>query len=276
MKVCFRRVGCVSPIGLGTWGIGGGFWAADSSRDSMWIEAIKYAVEKGLRVIDTAEMYGGGHTEELVGQAIKKFPRDEVFIVTKVWPTHAGFYDVIKSAEASVKRLGTYIDLYLLHWPSDTAPICETIKAFETLVDMGLVRHFGVSNFTLKQLQEAETCVKKYEVAAVQNRYSLYYRRDEIDLIPYVLSNGMMYMAYTPLEKGALAKDRRLIEIGKKYNATPVQVSLAWYVKKGVVPIPKAERKDHIDEIAGAFRVNLSEEDFTYISTTLTSSGGVF
>jgi diketogulonate reductase-like aldo/keto reductase len=266
VKRCFRRVGCVPAIGLGTWGIGGGFWTADTSRDGEWVEAVRYAVGRGLKLIDTAEMYGGGHSEELVGRAIKGLPREELFVVTKVWPSHARYEEVLKAAERSAARLGTYIDLYLLHWPSDSVPICETIRAFEALVDGGLVRFFGVSNFSLQQLQEAEACAKKYEVAAVQNHYSLYNRRDEADVLPYALANGIMYMAYTPLEKGAVARDRRLAEIGRKYGATPAQVALAWYVKRGVVPIPKAERKEHIDEIAGAFGLELSEEDFAEIA----------
>ena len=265
-RSCFKRVGCVPSIGLGTWGIGGGFWSPDSSRDEEWTAAIEYAVEKGLRLIDTAEMYGGGHAEELVGRAIKRYKRDELFIVTKVWPTNARYEDVLKSAQASSARLGTNIDLYLLHWPSDAVPICETVRAFETLVDRGIIRHFGVSNFSLRQIQEAEACAKKYELAAVENRYSLYNRRDEADVIPYALSNGIMYIAYTPLEKGALAKDPLLAEIAKRYGATPIQIALAWYVKRGVVPIPKAGRREHIDEIAGALHVELSDEDFVKIS----------
>lgn len=266
-KSCFKRVGCVPAIGLGTWGVGGGFWNADTSRDAEWIDAIKYAIERGIKLIDTAEMYGGGHAEELVGRAIRGFARDELFIITKVWPSHARYDDVIKSAEASASRLGTYIDLYLLHWPSDTVPICETIKAFEALVDRGVIRYFGVSNFSLSQLQEAEACAKKYEVAAVQNHFSLYNRRDEMDVIPYAQANGIMYVAYTPLEKGALARDLLLAEIGRKYGATAIQVALAWYVKRGVVPIPKAERRSHIDEIAGALGIELSDEDFARISS---------
>lgn len=265
-RVCFRRVGCVSAVGLGTWGIGGGFWVSDRSRDREWIDALRYAIERGITLIDTAEMYGGGHTEELVGLAIKGFPRDELFIVSKVWPSHARFEDVLKSAKQSMARLGTYIDLYLLHWPSEIVPICETIRAFETLVDRGLIKFFGVSNFSLRQIKEAESCTKKYELAAVQNRYSLYYRSDDANVIPYVLSNGIMYMAYTPLEKGAIARDRRLMEIGTRYRASAVQIALAWYVKRGVVPIPKAERKEHIDEIVRSLEIELSEEDFLEIT----------
>ncbi|ACB40553.1 aldo/keto reductase [Pyrobaculum neutrophilum] len=260
-RACFRLVGCIPAVGLGTWGIGGGYWAPDRSRDAEWVDALRYAVERGISLIDTAEMYGGGHAEELVGLAIRGFPREELFLVSKVWPSHARYEDVLKSAERSAARLGTYIDLYLLHWPSDV-PICETVRAFEALVDRGLIRFFGVSNFTLDQIKEAEACAKRYELAAVQNRYSLYYRRDEADVVPYALANGIMYMAYTPLEKGALARDRRLAEVGRRYGATATQIALAWYVKRGVVPIPKAEKRAHIDEIAGSLEVELREEDF--------------
>ncbi|AET32846.1 aldo/keto reductase [Pyrobaculum ferrireducens] len=268
-KTCYRRVGCVPAIGLGTWGIGGGYWSADTSRDPQWIEAIKYAVERGLRLIDTAEMYGAGHAEELVGAALRGYPRDEVFIVTKVWPSHARHDDVIKAAQASAARLGTHIDLYLLHWPSDAVPICETVRAFEELVDRGVIRHFGVSNFTLVQLRQAEACAKKYELAAVENHYSLYNRRDDDDLIPYAKASGIMYIAYTPLEKGAVARDPLLAEVGRRYGATPVQTALAWYIKHGVVPIPKAERREHIDEIAGAYAVELSDDDYANIAAQI-------
>jgi diketogulonate reductase-like aldo/keto reductase len=265
-KACFRRAGCVPAVGLGTWGIGGGFWTPDRSRDAEWVEAIRHAIGRGIKLIDTAEMYGGGHAEELVGAAIRGFPREELFIVTKVWPTHAGYDDVIRAARRSSSRLGTRIDLYLLHAPSSAAPVCETIRAFEALVDAGVIRHFGVSNFSLGELLEAEACAKKYELAAVQNYFSLYHRHDELDVIPYALSNGIVYIAYTPLERGAIARDARLAEVGRKYGATAVQVALAWYVRRGVVPIPKAERREHIDEIAGALALELSGEDFEAIA----------
>ena len=137
----------ISELAFGTWIMGGGFWTSDYSNDERDIKAIRKALELGITAIDTAEMYGNGHAEELVGTAIKEFKRDDLFIITKVWPNHAKYEDVIKSALASSKRLGTYIDLYLLHWPSD-APLCETIKAFEDLTDKGVIKYFGLTDFS--------------------------------------------------------------------------------------------------------------------------------
>jgi len=264
---CFKHVGCVSALGMGTWGIGGGYWTPDYSKDSEWIRVLRLGIELGMTLIDTAEMYGGGHSEEIVGRAIKGFNRDEVFIVTKVWPTNASYDNVIKSANASMKRLGTYIDLYLLHWPSDVVPICETIKAFEKLVDDGVIRFYGLSNFSVRGIEEARNCNKKYDVVAVENHYSLLHRDDEEDVIPYVQREGLLYLAYTPLEHGALAKDPFLAEIGKKYGKTAAQVALNWLISvDNVVPIPKAERVEHVKENAGAMGWRLSRDDWLAIS----------
>jgi len=158
---CYNKIGCVSSLGMGTWGIGGGYWSPDYSMDKEWVEALRTGIQLGMTLIDTAEMYGGGHAEEIVGAAIKGFKREDLFIVSKVWPTNAAYENVLRSATASSKRLGTYIDLYLLHWPSDIAPVCETIRAFEKLVDSGVIRFYGLSNFSLKGIEEARTCAKK-------------------------------------------------------------------------------------------------------------------
>ncbi len=266
-KKCFRNIGCVSSLGMGTWDIGGGFWTPDYSRDKESIKALKKGLELGLTLIDTAEMYGGGHSEELVGLAIRGFPRDNVFVVTKVWPTNASYDSVLRSARASMNRLGTYIDLYLLHWPSENVPICETIKAFEKLVDNGVIRFYGVSNFNVNQIEEARYCSKKYDVVAVQNRFSLFYRNDERDVIPYAKREGLLYMAYTPIEKGVVAREEFLKRIGEKYGKTPVQVALNWLISiDPVVPIPKASKIHHIEENAGALGWRLSREDWEAIS----------
>ncbi|WP_069808408.1 aldo/keto reductase [Vulcanisaeta thermophila] len=256
----------VSVIGMGTWGIGGGYWTPDYSNDNGWVEALRKGVELGMTLIDTAEMYGGGHAEELVGRAIRGFPRDELFIVTKVWPNHARYDDVIRSARASSQRLGTYIDLYLLHWPSSEVPICETMRAMERLVDDGVIRFFGLSNFDVNGIEEARKCLSKYDIVAVENRYSLLHRVDESSVIPYVQRNGMLYLAYTPLEKGAFSNNEFLKRIGAKYGKTPIQVVLNWYINiDNLVPIPKAGRVDHVIENAGAMGWRLSREDFEEI-----------
>ncbi len=198
--------GKVSVIGMGTWGMGGGFWSPDYSNDEGWVKTLRSGIELGMTLIDTAEMYGGGHAEELVGKAIRGgFSREELFIVTKVWPNHARYDDVIRSAKASRERLGTYIDLYLLHWPANDVPVCETMKAFEKLIDDGVVRFVGLSNFDVEGIERARQCFSKYDIAAVENRYSLLHRVDEASVIPYVQRNGLLYLAYTPLEKGEFA-----------------------------------------------------------------------
>ncbi|MBB5253655.1 aldo/keto reductase [Sulfurisphaera ohwakuensis] len=255
----------ISPLALGTWGMGGGYWSADYSNDENDIKAIVKAIELGITAIDTAEMYGNGHAEELVGKAIKNFKREELFIITKVWPNHAKYEDVIKSAIASSKRLGTYIDLYFLHWPSNV-PICETIKAFEDLVDKGVIRYFGLSNFKWKEIEKASECVKKYEIVAVENHYSLWDRGDE-ETLEYANKKGLLYLAYTPIEKGRIKNDKFLSEIAKKYNKTPIQVALNWYIKiPSLVPIVKSSNISHIEENVGALGWELSDEDWKKIN----------
>ncbi|MCG2865181.1 MAG: aldo/keto reductase [Vulcanisaeta sp.] len=259
--------GKVSAIGMGTWGIGGGYWSPDYSGDDEWVRVLREGIGLGMTLIDTAEMYGGGHTEEIVGRSIKGFPREELFIVSKVWPNHARYDDVLRSARASANRLGTYIDLYLLHWPAPDVPICETMRAMERLVDDGVIRFFGLSNFDVNGIEEARSCLSKYDVAAVENRYSLLHRVDESSVIPYVQRNGMLYLAYTPIEKGAFSNNEFLMGIGKKYGKTAIQVVLNWYVGiDNLVPIPKAGRVEHVRENAGAMGWRLSRDDWELIS----------
>lgn len=264
----FRIMGeKVSCVGMGTWGMGGGFMSPDRSMDREWIAALRKGLELGMTLIDTAEAYGGGHAEELVGEAVRGFPRDEVFIVSKVWPTHARREDVKKAARGSVRRLGTYIDLYLLHWPAEGVPICETMRAMEGLVEEGLVRHIGLSNFGVGGIEEARACLSRVDIAAVQNRHSLMYRAYERDVIPYCEREGMMFMSYTPLEKGRLARDSFLAEVGRRYGRTAAQVALNWLiVLEPVVAIPKAARIEHLEENAGAMGWRLEREDWELIS----------
>jgi diketogulonate reductase-like aldo/keto reductase len=261
----FKKLGrSVSSLGLGTWRMG-----EDRFMDDVSIAALKRGVELGATMIDTAEMYANGRAEELVGRAIKGFDRDELFIVTKVWPTNASYDGVLKAAKRSSDRLGTFIDLYLLHWPS-SFPICETMRAMEELVKKGLVRHIGLSNFNVKGVEEARACLKNTDIAAIQNRFSPTYRRDYTDVIPYAQREGMLYMAYTPIEKGALSGNRLLRRIGEKYGKTPIQVALNWLICiEPVVPIPKASRIEHVEENVGSLGWRLSSGDFAEILGSL-------
>lgn len=262
------KIGAEVPvIGLGTWGIGGGFWEPDYSRDEEWVDALRYGLSLGATLIDTAEMYGGGHAEELVGRAIKGFDRESVFIVSKVWHTHARRDEVLKAAESIVGRLGTHMDLYLIHWPPEGVDLCETMRGLEDAVARGYARFIGVSNFSVELIEEARSCLSREDVAAVENKFSLLDRRDENSVVPYAEREGMLYLAYTPLEKGQLARDAFLASIGSKYGKTAAQVALNWLIRfKPVVPIPKASDKRHVEENVGAAGWRLSDEDWRLIS----------
>ncbi|MEM3922540.1 MAG: aldo/keto reductase, partial [Nitrososphaerota archaeon] len=229
--------------------------------------------------IDTAEMYGGGHAEELVGEAIRVFKRDEVFIASKVWHTNLKYDDVLRACERSLKRLQTsHIDLYYIHWPSDVIPLSETMRAMERLYRDGKIRYIGVSNFSIAQVEEARSYLSAADVVAIQAEYSLYNRKIEGDLMQYCLKNGMTLVAYSPLARGALIADlskpmeRRvqlLLELAEKYSKTPIQVALNWVIwRDQVIAIPKASRKEHVEENVGAAGWKLAKEDYDLISRT--------
>lgn len=256
----FAKLGVSVPsLGLGTYGI-------DRASEETSVAALRRGIEIGARLIDTAESYANGYSEEIVGRAIKAFKRDGLFIVTKVSPTHAHRDDVLKAALASSERLGTYIDLYLLHWPASGVPVCETMRAMEELVKTGKVKHIGLSNFDVEGIEEARDCLRSADIAAIQNRFSLMQRKDYSEMIPYAQKEGMMYMAYTPIDKGAISEHELVKKIGMKYGKTAIQVALNWLICiEPVVPIPKASRLEHVEENGGAVGWRLSQEDFREI-----------
>ncbi|QKR00128.1 aldo/keto reductase [Metallosphaera tengchongensis] len=262
MQICDKKV---SKIGFGTWKIGGGYWSSDSTRDQYWVDLLKYVVEKGINAFDTAEMYGGGHTEELVGRALKDYDQEEVFVITKVWNNHLSYDDVLKSAKASLRRLGLkYIDLYLIHWPSPSVPLRETIRAMEKLVDEGVVRCIGVSNFNVTLVQEAMESTSKYQIMADEIEYSYVKRDPEEELLPYLEKNNINAIAYSPLGRGEITKVKPLLEISSKYKVSTIQVGLN-YVSRRALPIPKASTKSHVDDIAGALKWDLTDEDYKFL-----------
>jgi diketogulonate reductase-like aldo/keto reductase len=269
----------VAAIGLGTWNMGGRE-SPDYRDDERLIEAIRYAVELGMNHIDTAEMYAAGHAEELVGEAIKQFSRDEVFIATKVWPSNLRYEDVIRSCRRSLERLQLkYVDLYMVHWPNPRIPLQETMKAMEKLVKDGLVRYIGVSNFDVELLEEAMNALKREEIVANQVEYSLEAREVERELIPFCERNGITVTAYTPLGKGRIPAEaasntprgKILAEMAQRYGKTPVQIALNWVIwRPNVITIPKAARKEHLEENAGAAGWRLTEEDYKRLSAAYT------
>jgi len=261
----------VPAIGAGTWEMGG-----DTSRDTTYdkeaIQAIRKAVELGIYLIDTAEMYGAGHCEEVVGEALKVFPRDKVFIVSKVWHNHMHYSDVVKAAEDSLKRLQTdWIDLYLVHFPNPEVPLRETMEAMEKLVERNLIRFIGVCNFNVAQMEEARNYLSNNELVVGQFDYSLFVRGREKDVIPYCQQQQMTIMAFRPLAKpspgSGLPQNEFLQKIGKKYNKTAAQVALNWLIaQESVIAIPKALNLKHLEENAAAMGWRLSQGDIESIS----------
>lgn len=254
----------VSPVGFGTWGIGGRS-NADTRYDAEHIEAIRFAIENGLTFIDTAEIYSAGHAEELVGKAIKSFPREDVYITSKVWNNHLKHDDVIKAAKASISRIDTpYLDLYLIHWPDKSVEVKETVRAMEELVDQGLVRNIGVSNFNVSELRDAMESTSKYEIVANQIEYSPAKREPESGIIPYCEENNVRVVAYTPLNKGKLSRFKALNRIADEKKKSPVSVALNYLMKRSI-PIPKSSNKDHIMQFVEAMEFELSEKEYEAI-----------
>ncbi len=250
----------VPALGLGTW-----FMGDHTSEFEREVAAVRYAIEHGIRLIDTAEMYGSGGAEEVIGAAIRDcgVPREELFIVSKVLPGNAHRDDTIRACERSLKRMGTdYIDLYLLHWRG-SAPFQETLDAFEELQNAGKIRRNGVSNLDRQELEEWLYCRGGNAVATDQILYNLSRRGPEWDILPFCRDRGIPVMAYSPLEQGRLAGDPALDEIASKHGVRPLQIALAWVLSQpGVIAIPKAVVHDHIDQNIRALDITLDADDF--------------
>lgn len=254
----------VSAIGLGTWGLGGRF-AADARHDDLCVDAIKMGLDLGLTFIDTAEAYGAGHTEHLVGRAIRG-RRSDVCIATKVSPEHLRPEDVVRAAEGSLRRLDIdCIDLYQIHWPNSSVPIEATLGTMDRLVEQGKIRFIGLSNFGCRGLAKALSCAG-HPVVALQTEYNLFDRTIENDLLPFCRKAGVGLIAYSPLDQGHSPTRgmgaETLVGIADKHGRTVAQVILNWLARvQGVVPIPKAGNPAHLRENAAALNFTLDEED---------------
>jgi diketogulonate reductase-like aldo/keto reductase len=276
----------IPVLGVGTWGIGGKH-SAVYSNDEEGITAIRAAIDFGMTHIDTAEYYGAGHTEEIVGKAIKPYNRKALFITTKVYRTHLQYQKVLSSVKESLRRLSVeYVDLFLVHWPTPTVPIKETMKAMEHCVDEGYCRFIGVSNFSIPLLQKAQSQLEKYRLVANQVYYNLarvrktYFNGLSVaNLYSYCRGKDITLIAWSPLEEGKLAKPGFpvLDEIAKKYEKTQAQVALNWLISQdNVIAIPKASNVNHVKENVGALGWRLSEEDFNRLQESFSfSSNGL-
>lgn len=275
----------VSSIGLGMWQAGGDAWGADV-RDRDCQAAMERAIELGVNLVDTAEAYGRGHSEEVVGRAVKAVGRDRVFLATKVLGDHLHADAIEKACKGSARRLGVRtIDLYQIHWPSswEQVPLKETMRALERLRREGKIEHIGVSNFASRDLEEARSCLSRADVVSDQLQYNLLHREIEADALPYCTREGLGVLAWSPLAKGILTgkygarrrpRDRvrgggmlfkpsnlrasaplvkAVRDIGRRHRKTAAQVALAWLTVRGnVIPIPGAKRPAQAEENAGA------------------------
>lgn len=255
----------VPVIGQGTWNIEG---KRGTEREA--VDALKAGLDLGMTHIDTAEMYGNGRVEEIVAAAIEG-RRNEVFLVSKVLPSNASYEGTIKACKQSLSRLKTeWLDLYLLHWPG-SHPIRETMRAMEKLVDDGMIRYVGVSNFDLGELKEAEQALSRHRLSCNQVLYHLGNRAIERRLLPYCTRQGIALVGYSPFGHVGFpsmqsGKGRLLADIAQKHSRTPRQVALNFLTRlPGTFAIPKARRIEHVRENAGGAGWELPEADISAI-----------
>ena len=269
-------------IGLGTWGIGG-LTEPDYSHDEKSIQSILEAIEMGYTHIDTAALYGGGHTEELIGKAIQSIDRSKLIITSKVWKTDLKYDQVITSCKKSLESLQTdSIDIYLIHAPNPDIPIGETMNAMDYLVEQKLVKHIGFSNFTVPQMQEAKKYTKN-KIIASQIPYNLAtrdinvirsknvvggFKNMESEILPYCQENDIVVMAYRPIERGFLLEANPILDnLERKYDKTKAQIALNWLISKpNVVVIPKSTNLKHLKENLGATGWELETADIDLLN----------
>ena len=271
MKTVTLRNGVTVPaLGMGTWNIGD-----SASRRSSEIESLRKGLEAGLRVIDTAEMYGDGRSEDLVGEAIADV-REDVYLVSKIVPSNASYDGVYKACQRSLEHLETeWLDLYLLHWHGGT-PLEETVQAFEDLKDEGLIRGWGVSNFDVEDMEEIESLSENCLVNQIL--YNLEHRGTEFDLLDHDLKSGTVTMAYSPLGQGGeLLEHPALKEVASRHEtslglADPAQIALAWVLRRpNVLAIPKAASEKHVAGNLASLEISLTDADLKTLDSAFPS-----
>jgi diketogulonate reductase-like aldo/keto reductase len=252
----------VPVLGLGTWGMG-----EAGTRGADVVAALRLGLDLGMTLIDTAEMYGEGGAEEVVGKAIAG-RRDAVFLVSKLYPHNASRQGAVAACERSLKRLGTdHLDLYLLHWRG-SVPLAETLETFGTLQRQGKIRHYGVSNFDLTDMEELWRLAGGDAIATNQVLHNLSRRGIEWALLPWLRRRRVPVMAYSPIEQGRLLTKRALVAIAKRRGVSPAQIALAWLLHQpGLIAIPKAGRAEHVRENRAALDLALSPADLAELET---------
>lgn len=263
MKTILLPDGTAIPkIGQGTWYLGD-----DPAARNEEISALRKGVSLGMTLIDSAEMYGNGRSEKLVGEAIASLKREELFLVSKVYPHHAGRDDIFRCCDASIRRMNAgYLDLYLLHWRG-SIPLSETVECMEELVKRGKIRRWGVSNFDTDDMEELFRVKNGERCAVNQVLYHLGSRGVEYDLLPWLKNHGVPLMAYCPLAQAgvlrrSLLTDRTVLQLAERHQVSPVQILLAFVVsRENVFAIPKSSTVEHTVQNAAAGDIILSEEE---------------
>ena len=259
----------VPALGQGSW-----FLGDDPATRQDEIAALQAGIERGLSLIDTAEMYGDGRAERLVGEAIAG-RRDDVFLVSKVLPSNAGRERAIAACEASLERLGTEcLDLYLLHWEGGV-PYEDTIAAFERLQRDGKIRHFGISNLDLPATRDFQAAPGGDALQVNQLLYNLNQRGIEWDLLPWLQDQGIATMAYSPFDGASLLSHDGLQQFARERDITAAQAALAWLLgHDGVLPIPKSASVARVEENAGALDMHLGEDDHAVLDALFAPQRG--
>lgn len=264
MRTLTLTSGQTMPVlGLGTWRMG----EAASDRDRE-VAALRYGLDLGFTLIDTAEMYGEGGAEEAIAPVIAN-RRDQVFLVSKVYPHNASRRETIAACDRSLQRLKTdYLDLYLLHWRG-SVPLSETLAAFQALQQAGKIRSYGVSNFDLDDMQEATQLAGGNAIAVNQVLYNLRRRGIELNLLPWCQQRGIPIMAYSPVEQGRLLQNRSLQQMAQERGVTAAQLAIAWLLhQQNVIVIPKASSIAHIEENYAALNLTLSTAELAALDAT--------
>lgn len=255
----------LTGLGMGTWNMG-----EDPKLRKAEIAAIRYGLDNGLKIIDTAEMYGEGKSEDLIGEAIKGYDRSNLFIISKFYPYHATPELERKSLQASLKRLGTdYLDLYLLHWRGSHR-LSDTVRGLEALKKEGLIKNWGVSNFDTADLKELFSVPDGNHCFANEDLYNLAHRGVEYDLLPWEQKHRVNFIAYSPFNSGkgdSIRITHNLKVIARNHHVTPHQVMLAWTLRSGkILSIPKAGKVSHIKDNIEAQEINLTEDELKLIN----------
>lgn len=274
----------VSVVGVGAWQAGMKSWGRDYNETDV-INALRTSFELGINFVDTAEIYGNGYSEKLISRVLADYK--DVYVATKVAAFNTPPNKIRRAVKRSIERLGVKcIDLYQIHWPPSVySSLRKSLHEMERMVDEGLIRHVGVSNFSLKLLKEAIECMRKYEIVSNQVQYSLLFRAPEKDLVPFMKENKIELIAWSPIAKGALAGKYKLDSLAKridgvyrrikmadellkvmkslseKYRASYSRIALAWVIHKGGLPIPGAKNPRQAEDNALASELALSDLD---------------